>query len=287
LNVDEGFFSVVERELSEAFFQAGVYQVGLIPATPLPDNGTKLVVRFKGRHPRAETFLAQQSSTLITGILDEQRDLIREVLRKGIEKGQSPLKTALDIAGRMKNGKRTGGIIGLDSKKAEWLQSSIDELSDPAKMPNYLKRKLRDKRFDGIVKRAIRDDKPLKVSDVRKISSRYSDRLLKHRADVIARTETLKSLNAGKYEALEQIVDTGRIEREQIVLVWHDTGDSKTRDSHAKMGGQKIKLGEAFVSPTGARLKFPTDTSLGATGEDVIQCRCWMETRIDYLSRAV
>jgi len=41
------------------------------------------------------------------------------------------------------------------------------------------------------------------------------------------------------------------------------------------MDGQRVGIEEAFVSPvTGARLLHPGDTTLGATGKDVIACRC-------------
>jgi len=43
-----------------------------------------------------------------------------------------------------------------------------------------------------------------------------------------------------------------------------------------------VPLNEPFVTPDGYRLMFPTDSSLGAPGGETIQCRCWLEQRIDF-----
>jgi len=53
---------------------------------------------------------------------------------------------------------------------------------------------------------------------------------------------------------LEQLIDTGAVSRDHVKIVWNATGDGRTRDSHFAMNGQEVKFGEAFTSPTGARM---------------------------------
>jgi len=49
------------------------------------------------------------------------------------------------------------------------------------------------------------------------------------------------------------------------------------------MNGQQLESSMPFTTPTGFRLLFPGDSSLGAPPQETIQCRCWVEYKIDYL----
>ncbi|WP_296222042.1 phage minor head protein [uncultured Sphingomonas sp.] len=216
-------------------------------------------------------------------IVDDQREAIRAVIEAGIEAGRGPRDTALDIIGRVDKaaGKRTGGIVGLNAPQAKArvkAGTELDEL-DPA----YFERKLRDKRFDPMVKKAIEEGKPLSKADRERILTRYSDRLLKYRGDMIARTETIASLNAGRNEGIQQLIDAGRITENQVVKIWDSTGaDGRTRDTHLGMEDQRKRLGEPFISPSGARMMHPGDTSLQAPGSETINCRCVLRFDIDF-----
>lgn len=215
-------------------------------------------------------------------IVDDQREAIRAVIEGGIEAGRGPRQTALDIVGRVNNatGKREGGIVGLNAPQAKaWLKAG-DELD--ALDPAYFERKLRDKRFDPMVKRAIAEGKPLSKADRERVLNRYQDRLLKHRGDTIARTETIASLNAGRDQGIQQLIDAGNITEDQVVKVWDATMDSRTRPNHAVMEGQRRAMNEPFVTPTGYRLMQPGDSSLGAPGSETISCRCVLRFDIDF-----
>lgn len=245
-----------------------------------------MVIRFDGRNPRAETWLTRNSSRLIVEIVEDQRRAVRQAILEGQAQGKNPRNTALDIIGRYDRAKkrRTGGIIGLTSQQAGFVSSARAELSDPRTMSAYLRRGRRDKRYDRTVAKAIREGKRLKQADVDKIAGRYADRLLVYRGEVIARTETQTAVHAGNREGYQQLIDTGAVTAQQVRKVWNATLDRRTRDNHVVLHGTSIGFNEPFTSPTGAQLQHPGDTSLGATGEDTIQCRCWMETRIDFLS---
>lgn len=242
------------------------------------------MARFDGRNPRAERVARNLSSKLVTSIVTDQREAIRVVIEEGIAAGRGPRQTALDIVGRVNRatGKREGGIVGLNAPQAKaWLKAG-DELDnlDPA----YFERKLRDKRFDPMVRKAIAEGKPLSKADRERVLNRYSDRLLKHRGDTIARTETIASLNAGRDQGIQQLIDAGNITEDQVVKVWDATMDSRTRPSHAAMEGQRRNLNEPFVSAEGYRLMHPGDSSLGAPGEMTISCRCVTRYDLDFYS---
>lgn len=242
-----------------------------------------MVARFDGRNPRAERVARELSSKLVTLIVDDQREAIRAVIEDGISKGRGPRDTALDIVGRVNRatGKREGGIVGLNAPQAKaWLKAGeeLDAL-DPA----YFERKLRDKRFDPMVRKAIETGKPLSKADRERVLNRYSDRLLRHRGEVIARTETISSLNAGRDQGIRQLIESGNITEDAVRKIWDSSGhDGRTRTSHLLMEGQERRINEPFVTPSGHRLMYPGDTSLNAPASETVACRCVLRLDISW-----
>lgn len=210
---------------------------------------------------------------------------MRLVVNAGLEAGNNPRDTALDITGRInrETGRREGGILGLTTQQTDAVIRARVELQnlDPA----YFERKRRDKRFDSLVRKAIQSGKPLSKADIEKVIGRYKDRLLAYRGEVIARTETLASLNAGKEEGIRQLMDTGKVKASQVTKVWNATMDDRTRDTHVAMNGQAVGINGYFTTPSGALMMHPHDNSMGAPASETIQCRCWYQIKIDYLGQ--
>lgn len=285
LHLDPAAYAAVQDALQRAFNESGSLTAARMPKrTP---SGVVLVIRFDGRAPEAEAILRRDAGQLITRIDQETRESAREVLTRGLARGDNPRTTALDIVGRVNRvtGQRTGGLLGLSGPQTQWALTAAEELAsgDPAKLKNYLAREARDKRFDRSVAKAIREEKPVPAEIAQKALTQYRNRLLKVRGDTIGRVETLKALQAAKHEAYRQAVASGQLNEAVIERIWDDVGDLRTRTSHRLMNGQKRGLNEAFVTPTGARLMFPGDTSLGAPASEVVQCRCDCRYRIRFL----
>ncbi len=288
LRLGPEFFAPLDDAITRAFQLGGAYAISTFPKRVPTSGGGPLIIRFQGRHERAESWISENAGELIREILSDQKDLIREAVRKGLEAGNNPTSTTLEIVGRIdrRTGRRTGGLIGLTSQEAGYVQNMKAALRDPKTASDYFGRHARDRRFDGLVRRSIKDGKPLSQTDIDRIGARYADRLLKLRGDRIARTETIKAMHAGRLEGLAQLVDSGTVAADAVTKVWKTVGDRRTRDSHSAMANQRVRFDKPFVSPTGARLLHPGDTSLGAKGADVIMCRCWMEQKIDWLAKA-
>ena len=242
----------------------------------------KLAGKINMADPEVLSWLAAESSALVTAISEGQREAIREVIAAGNAIGQSPRQTALTIVGRVnKAGVREGGIVGLNGPQGRADANAIYALrsGDPSQMREYLKYTRRDKRFDGIVKAAMKAKKPVAQKDLHKIISRYQARLLKTRADTIARTETLKAVNAGHQQAAQQAVERGDLgSKGTVYKEWIAAHDRRTRDDHRRMDRQRVLLNEPFISPDGDRMMYPGDTSLGADPGATINCRCGMST---------
>lgn len=258
----------------------GRHGAGIIAKAARPFSGGRVVLGFDGRHPRAERWVREQSSTLIENIIADQRDGIRAYLFEGVKAGRNPRNMALDMVGRINRvtGRREGGIIGLNSQQTEAVLRARAELTNLD--ANYFTRKRRDRNLDAVVRKAIAEGKPLSQADIDRRIGRYTDRLLQLRAETIARTEAITALRAGTHEGFQQLIDSGSVRRDQVRIEWSATGDGRTRDTHAAMNKQSVTFGEAFTSPSGARMDYPGDTSHGAPGAETIQCRCIANYRI-------
>lgn len=94
----------------------------------------------------------------------------------------------------------------------------------------------------------------------------------RERATVIARTEILNSARAGQYYGDKQ---SGMVIGKQ----WMSAHQDNTRDGHREADGQIRAFDEPFyvanAEGQAEMLMFPGDSSMGASGSNVINCRCW------------
>jgi uncharacterized protein with gpF-like domain len=135
-----------------------------------------------------------------------------------------------------------------------------------------------------VVRKAIAEGKPLDQATINRLISRYKDSLLQLRGESIARTETIQSLTRSQHEAFAQATDGGAAKASDTVKVWDTAGDSRVRHSHREMDGQTVQFDEPFTTPNGEKLMHPGDSSLGASAEEIIMCRCRVKYRIDFLA---
>ena len=297
INLRELTNAIEARDFNRALRIAGITRADLFPfdtaitnayvaggqTVPASAPAFAAAFGFDGRATRAEAWARNHVGSLVTNIVDEQLDMLRETISTQIGNGVGPRQVAVQIAGPIgKGNRRQGGIIGLSKPQVGYLDSARREL---AELDNaYFTRKLRDKRFDSLVRKAIKDGKPLSSADVERIAGRYSDRMLKHRADTIARTESITALRAGRREGVQQGIDAGAIAPDSVKRRWDATLDSRTRPDHVAVHGQEVDgMDATFVLPDGSRMLYPGDTSLGASASQTIQCRCYDEYVVDWL----
>ena len=282
MNIDREAFGGLETAIADAF-NAGGSMTAEDMNLREPD-GSRIVFRFGVRNPEAENWVRDHSATLVTRIVDEQRDNIRSALAAGLARGDNPTRTALDIVGRVSrpNGSRTGGVIGLSAPHLSATEKARQALGsgDSAGMRAYLSLEMRDRRFDRMVAKAIAEGRGLGADEVARITGRLSDSYLKLRGDTIARTETLTALNGSRNAAWRQAIASGKVDARFVTKTWRATFDSRTRDTHAALHGKAVGFDSAFVSSSGARLLYPGDPS--APAHERIACRCTMEIKVDY-----
>ena len=237
---------------------------------------------FDGRSVRAEAWARRHVGNLVTGLVEEQVEMLRETIGTQLSQGIGPRSIATQIAGPIVNGSRQGGFIGLSQPQAKYLLNARAELESLD--ASYFTRKLRDKRLDPLVRKAIRTKQSLSTEDINRLTSRYSDRLIKHRAETIARTESITALRAGRREGVQQGIEAGAIASDSMKRVWNATGDSRVRPDHAAMDGKSVSgMEQPFSLPDGSLMLYPGDTSLGASAGQTINCRCYDEYVVDWI----
>lgn len=286
LGIDRSAFSGVIDELRQSFSEGGNYGANWL--SPIPVDGIGSVAfRFDMSAHSAAQWLLNRSSELIVEILDDQKQLIREALAAGTGAGINPRTQAIRIVGAYDTSakQRTGGIVGLTSQQAGWMQSASNELDGLDS--NYLTRQLRDRRFDAAFNKAIESGEPLTAAQKRAMMASLESRTLKYRGDTIAQTEAINALRAGQDDALAQAVAKGDIDPQDITKEWDISGKGNSRDTHILLDGVKVQFTSLFTTARGFHLAYPGDTDHGADGAETIRCACRLLYRVDYIAQAM
>ena len=70
------------------------------------------------------------------------------------------------------------------------------------------------------------------------------------------------------YRQYSKAVKAGKTKKK-----WIDVGDKRERKTHLEVGGTTLPIDEPF-SVGDSLLQFPKDTSLGASADEIVNCRC-------------
>lgn len=284
VGLDPVQFRAIDAAITGAFNAGGEAFGQQIPA--VRDSMTNALVRFYFdiRNQRAETWARERSSNLITEIINDQRQAIRATITSGLEAGINPRTVALDLVGRRDatTGARTGGIIGLTSQQEQWQRNYAAELAstDAQSLNAALQRGLRDKRFDGAIRKAIATGEPISAETQAKMLLAYRSRSLKYRADVIARNESIKALGAAQTEAYQQAIDKGQVRADQIIKIPVSAKDERTRFTHReveRLNKDGVGWYEYYKVPPGMapQMHAPYDEPM---------CRCREKIRVNFFA---
>ena len=263
------FTSTEWRPYGEAITRAVLAGVKATSETQGVINGAQEDFEIRlGLNPRLEQFALTMTSTRIREIDQTTRDTIRQVLQSGTTAGDDPFAIA----------RRIRGSIGLTTRQEAAVNNYERMLR--ALDPTVLDRKLRDRRSDASVGRAIANDKALTDAQVRSLTDRYRDRYVKYRANVIARTESIRAVQGAQWELFQDMINKGQIDARQVRRTWITTNDGHVRNAHVQipvMNPRGVGQAESFASPLGPIL-YPGDPS--ALAANTIQCRCAVFARI-------
>lgn len=265
LRVDQSLLWPLHEAVRDAYIGGGQMASGQM-------LGLTGLFQFDGRHTRAEAWVREHAGSLIEGIQSESLDTTRRVIGQGIAEGRSSRAVALEITGRRVGKKRVGGYLGLNSVQADSIIRGRGLLlsGDPDQMRQYLGLKLRDRRYDRTIRKAMREGRAIKGQMLDKIMEAHRSKALGYRGRVIAKHEARQALSAGREEAFQQALE--REDVEGVSVRWQHNLSADPRHQHVAMNGAKIELGGQFEFPDGVTMKHPHDED--APASHTIGCNC-------------
>lgn len=208
---------------------------------------------------------------LVREFTAEQLKATSLALTLAVESGTNPLAAARNFRDSIGLTSVQWGYI--DSYRAALNRVGVDDQA----AQNALSRALRDGRGDQTVLAAARNGRPIPPAKIDWLVQRYAERFVKHRSEVIGRTEAMRAVNQGNEEAYRQAIADGVIKAEQLRREWRTRLDGRERKTHEFLNGEVRGWGETWVTENG-ELRYPGDPE--APAKETIQCRCAILTRI-------
>lgn len=208
---------------------------------------------------------------LIREFTAEQLRATSLALTAGVEGGLNPREQARNFRDSIGLTQQQWGHVA--SYRAALERVGVDDEA----AQNALGRALRDGRGDKTVLAAARAGRKLPPEKIDWMVQRYTERYVKHRSEVIGRTEAMRAVNQGNEETYRQAIAAGTIRADQLSREWRTRTDGRERRTHLLLNGQKRRWGETWVTENGV-LRYPGDPD--APAKETIQCRCAILTRI-------
>lgn len=186
-------------------------------------------------------------------IFQDTETVLRKVFADGLRQGINPRTVAIDA-------RRYVGLTEYDHTIMGTFESALRGGDYTAVM----QRTLRDKRFDPALKAARKAGRPLTETQIRDMSTRYGERLLKWRAETWSRSASLNAMRNGEQAAWREAADIAGVAPDQIVKTWSATLDERTREEHYAADGTTVGIDEPY----------PVDGGVMVPGDGVYNCRC-------------
>lgn len=280
LDIEAAVFEAYRQATTNAFAAGGA----LAAQTVNLPRRSPIQIRFNMSNPAAEAWIKKNvADKIVEKLVPETVLAVREVIIKGYALGKHPDDIARDIGGRVVGGRRRGGVLGLSPDFSNHVRSMEDRLrsGDPLQMQKVLQMQRRDKSFDKRLIEAIEGGSKLDNGTVKRMLERYEDRLIRLRAETIARTETGMAVMNSRRLSWQQALDKLGKPPEAIVKTWRYGGGAKDpRVHHQLLNGTSVRGFDTPFDVGGTEMQHALDEAGGA--KECANCTCGTDFRIDY-----
>lgn len=211
-----------------------------------------------------------------TGMVIENssfRDDTKEMIKKQYRRVSRHFKND------MRDSDKKASSIGMETKKVSEINEAVDiEIAmfiakeAPARgvMIDNTTKKNMEASVSVAVQGAIDEGQSLNNVVIASVAADLLTEKFKGREEAISMSETQFPAERTK------IIEASVVGISLLLLLkkqWSSILDSKTRARHAVADGQTVPINDPFVV-AGELLKYPSDTSLGASAANVVRCRC-------------
>jgi hypothetical protein len=225
-------------------------------------------IYFNQVNPELVKIVDTWTNDLITNEVQAIIEGISKAVKDGSIAGVNPITTARKIVNN----------IGLTTPQQTALANYEKNLREGSRQA--VNRALRDRRFDSTVLNSIKTKSELTEDKINKMVERYRQRMLKYRAETIARTESLRMVNMANQHLYENALMEGKIKEGDYKKFWLPKADGRTRHAHLtlpSMNKDGRQINEPFQSIYG-NIMYPHDPS--APAKNTINCRCCLIYRL-------
>jgi hypothetical protein len=191
------------------------------------------------------------NSRVVSSLATETAETIRQAAIKGIEEGIHPRA----VARRIRNS------IGLAPNQEAATRNFERYLREGD--TTALSRKLRDRRFDRTLHKALgRNGTGLTEAQIKRMSEAYRKRMIAFNAETQMRTAANDAQKLGQRLSWEDAISKGAVRRKNLFKRWSGTLDSRERQEHIEQEGEEVHFDDFF------------DTGEREPGDATYNCRC-------------
>lgn len=196
-------------------------------------KGAELATPFNYLSPRVIDGIRELETQVLARLRAGVRETLRDAVEEGLRNGEGPLAIARGLR----------DTVGLAPNQREAVANFERMLADSD--TEALTRALRDRRFDGAIKRAFGKG-GLTPDQLERYVDLYRNKMISFHAETLARTTTLEATKLGQRLAWSEAVDRGIVDRARLMKRWVGVKDDRERDEHLAMEGEVVPFDEPF-----------------------------------------
>lgn len=244
-----------ERDIQRALaglrveLKGGVESAGKTLAKTLPRTAQGAGIAFNVLSPRVVEAIQVLDTRVMTSLTEAVRETVRQAVQDGLRDGLPPKTIARGLR----------EVIGLAPNQ----QRAVDNFRTALESRDLgaLTRQLRDRRFDGTLRKAFAGD-GLSTAQIERMTDAYRARFLAFHAETVTRTAALDAQRLGNHLTWADAVDRGDIDGDKLTKRWSGTLDDREREEHLAMEGETVRWDE------------PYSNGQMVPGESEYNCRC-------------
>lgn len=254
-DADTPALAALTRALRNAIETVMAAEAARLSAAGLLTTLRSRAVGFNALHPAVVTASERRMRGLLAHLKDGAIRGVEQVLRQGIRDGVAPA----EVARRLVQTK----ALGLPPHAVQAIASYRTALEGGPRATVYsgaLARTLRDRRADTVLRRAQATGVPLDPAYVDSLVARYAERMRRHVAMTVARTELLQTYTEARHSTWRDLAGRGILGgrlRKRWVLALDERTCPVCRAIAANQPAAGVPLDGTFAGPNGETYDGP------------------------------